>query len=509
MRSRALIDRSTNHLGAVNAVPSSRARPLQGATAIALVASVAVSVALIGLLVSAPQAMSEDGPLLVDRLARAERPVLWYHAAYLPLGWLLMRLPAVDGALFALLLVSAACSVAALGFAASAARRVGGAAWLPVVVLLASPGWWVNGSRVEVHGCQLMGAAMLLWAICAPVLVERDAARSDRRRALVWLALAGFVALTMHRTNLGLLPVAALWWLGRIEWRRLFGAGAVLALGAVLGSVANRLSGLLPSSGGDGGNRWLIENFRNPFTWEFVHAELLAMWAAPLVALVLGVALGGARARRLVAGALPLFAFFVWFGVRTTGGYFSGVSVVFAVAGAAAVPALTRWSRGTSARSVATAVVAVASAVGTWHGIRASWSSERFELEAIATARVDHYLAHLELPVDIVLFDPREQSVTGRVPGLHTHNIFGEIVEAVPRGVGPEEYAREIAADARDLLAKRGRLALDGGWREWAAVDPRIASYMLAVEDVLSAELATRWVGGEGVLLVVESPASD
>lgn len=463
-------------------------------------AFVAIAFVLVAALASAPQALTEDGPLLVDQLVRAEGLARWYHAAYLPIGQALSRLPGVDGEVHALALASALASVGALALAAAATRRLGGAPWIAVGLLLGSSAWWVNASRVEVHGQQLLGAAVLVWAAADPALFG---SRRRAGRAACLLLLAGWLAVISHRTNVALIAVPFCLWIGRGSLGRVACLTAAVALGGALGEVTNRAMGVLRSE--RGGATWLMENFRKPFSWEFVVDELVVAWLAPLLVGVLCVAAAAREGRsgaRLVAGALPLLCFFLWFGVWTSGGYFGSAMLVFAIAAAVSAPRLRRRT----GLAVLVAVPAVLSVVaGVVHGVNTSWSEARHAFDALATERVDHYRAHLELPVHVVQFAPDQQSVTGRVSGLVSHNLFGEMVDLGRAGATPQAYAQRTVEFARELVSGGERLALDGSWRAWGDVDPRVALYMDALESAFVDELDAEWVGGEGVLLLVDA----
>lgn len=490
---------------------------------------VVASIAFVAVLSSAPQALSEDGPHLVEQLVLADGIARWYHAAYLPLAQALGALPFVAGEVHALAAASALASVAALAFAAATARRLGGSAWVPVLLLVGSSGWWVNAARVEVHGQQLFGAALLLWAAARFVADERRPARATTSAAgaCAVLAVAAFVATISHRTNPGLLPVVALLWWRRVPFGRAAGGVACLGAGLLAGVLANDAAGIL--RGGSEGDLWLIETFRTSFTWEFLLDELLAPWAAPLFGGVFAIAFGGATARRLVVGALPLLAFFVWFGISTAGGYFGGVALALSVAAGVA------WSRfagatvegsqlaasqyasdedrapSSSAQSVGSsapfagprrAVVAcgllvalVFSLGGATVGARTLWSESRRSFDALARERVERLCDGLELPIHVVVFEPDRQTVTGRVHGLVAHNLVDELIILVEAGATPAGFAERTMTFVREVVEGGERIAIDGGWREWGALDPRVGAYMTAIEDAFRANFEVRECG--------------
>ncbi|QDU83935.1 hypothetical protein Pla163_10360 [Planctomycetes bacterium Pla163] len=453
-----------------------RLRRLAGSVALVLLAV---------LLAAAPTALDEDGPALVDRLAYANGwPTVWYHAAYLPMGWFFDQVVPGVGALRALQIASAVSAVLALWFVHRAARDLGGSGCLALIALAASPGWWVNGSRVEVHAVQMLGAGLLVWVLAR----RRDRALRESTTDLVLLAAACAFAVAAHRSNIGLLLAVPLVGAVRSGWRAALPATVVAGVGALAGEWLNALYPFAVQGGSLGGSMWLLSEFHSDFDLEFLMDEIVRPWF-PILALV-GVALfrrPGREALALGASALPLLLAFAWFAVPTSGGYFAGPLVLVATA------AGSTFARGRSLGVVGAALVGVVAAAGLWLGVGTIHGPERAALADVGRARFELASAHLPDGGYVLSVDLSRQTLSGRDDELLEYNLAIDL-EALIAADGSTTALVERVMRTAHALHDDGRvLAIDRGWRPLVPFEARIGTCM----GELEARFATEFEGVE------------
>jgi len=462
----------------VNGALGARPEAGDGRRAPRLVAAAAC--ALLGVTVAlwlrshATNALDDDGPGLVWLFALAgDSHPGWHHAAYAYAVALVRRVfdePA-NGALLWTSALGAGAGAAV--FALLLARqRVGPSALaIGVAGLLVSPGFVSNGTRVEVHGTQVLGCALLLVAL-APR--PRAPVAGDGPR----LALGAFAAATLHSSSLLLLPGCAL-----LVWARAAGGERVRrAAPGLVGLVAGGLAAL--GANAFEASRGLARTHGNPVDLLAIFAgdasigafvdEVVEPWSAAWVAVAALVVLlrprPAAYAPWLVAAAAPVVLLGPT-GIDSDGGYYAG-SVLFAAFGAvAASPRSAASSRPAAPPWRRVAAVALA-LLGAWHGARNSEALVHSTARAEAAAyRADRFaLASAALPDGgaFVQVEAVYQPISGLAPDLFEILLYVDVVQGAERGLDADTVF-ERATQELDLHAAAGRtLALWTGWRAFA-----------------------------------------
>lgn len=485
-----------HHSRLTRAVSRQRLQQLAGCLLLAL---------LLAALAAAPAALDEDGPALVDRLAYAHgRPTVWYHAAYLPLGWLVDRVVPGLGALRALHVASALAAVLALWFVQRAARALGGSGWLAPIALASSPGWWVNGSRVEVHAVQMLGAALLVWALARRWRRDERGAMGD----LLMLALACVVAVAAHRSNLGLLLAVPALRAARHGWRATLPACAAAALGALAGTWLNGLYPFAVNGGTLGGSLWLLSEFHTDFSIGFLVDDILWSWF-PVLALA-GVALlrrPDRSALVLAASALPLFLAFAWFAVPTSGGYFAGPLVLVATAAGSSLGGGrtlgTARLGAVGLGAVGLGLGALVAALGTALGAGAAYGSQRVALAEVGGARFAAASERLPDGGYVITVDLSRQTLSGRDEDLLEYNLAIDLEALFAADGSTSALVDRVMETARALHAEGRVLAIDRGWRPLVAFEPRIGTCMVEMEARFTTEFEGVTASPDEAFLVV------
>ncbi|WP_145186488.1 protein O-mannosyl-transferase family [Planctomycetes bacterium Pla163] len=457
-------------------------------------------------------ALDEDGPGLVrDVTLHTDSLFSYYHVAYGAFGRLVAR--GLDGhVLSALLWTSAGAAGLCIALFARAALHVGGVVRcvLATTALFASAGLWTQATRVEVHAMQAVGAAALL------VAATRHVGTVNVRGAVL-LALAAALALPCHSSNLLLLP--GVWWIAArrgdreltVPLRNAVLAAAALATGAAVGWWINSLSTMSGESGPTGNVRYLVEHYFTGFSTAHLSNELLIPWGVALVvtaALVLRTLVqrlresdGRPTARLFLpffAAALPGLAFFLVYGIPTSGGYFVS-PVVFLLAGAAAIGPDPRGAALVPVERVRVAALALGIAAAGAFGVHAVLTAPaRLANEAIGDARFDAVRALAPAGGILVGAHLDLQLINGRDPRFTHSEVAEALTPAILGGAPPERFARRFARLGTEIGASGTTIVIDRGWMDLAAQYPPFTAYMQAIEAAIGETYAlepAQWNG--------------
>lgn len=428
-------------------------------------------------------ALDDDGPGLAWMFALAgDSHPGWHHAAY---AYVVLALDALLGDSMNGTLLWVSASGAALGAAlfAIALLRLGAGPLATSIVslgLVASPAFVSNATRIEVHGTQVLGCAVLLWAVASR-------ARSTARAGIgdgACLALGAFVAATLHSSSLLLVPGCALLLVARADASaRLRSWGAAL-LGLVVGSSAALVANALEAG------RGIARTHANPVELFGVFAgddtlgeqlrslsvEVLEPWSAAWVSLLALTILRPPRLRPLLpwlVAAAPAIVLLGPTGIDSDGGYYVG-SFMFLAGGvvAAFAPGSTA-SRPVPAPRLA-AVVGIA-ASGVWFGGAESLAilegDSRTELAAYRGQRLATARAALPDGGVYVQVDWLFQPICALERDLFEIPVYVDVEEGARQGLDPDVvFAR--AMDELAIHTAAGRpLAWWTGWRALAPAD--------------------------------------
>ena len=454
-----------------------RSRVRRGARIALVVAFAAAAATLFRAL--AVECLEEDGPILVELAAGCHAGAAsWYHAAYMPFGALVEWFVGTGRSLDALLWSSAIAAALGVTVVALAWWSRSGAGLVPLVALVCSPGLVVQATRLEVHALQFLGAAILMYAVCGPA-----------PRSLGRLFAAALIALVCHRTHLGLVPGVA--WLaasmataGRQQWAAL----AVVA-GAVAGHMLNLLAFQAPTNTVSFDVSLVLDYWEGPSA-EHVWRELVVPWFPVLLLVAFHATRFDRRSLPFAAATLPLAVFFSFFGVGTSGGYFTGVCV-FAAAAVADVrtrrPA-TRVERSANQRrgpALADAVCLATSIVGIAVGVSHVRAPHRFALELMGEQRHAAALAVLPRGGVFVSVDPSYQSAAGRTPGLEEFNLAVGLASSIAIEADPGDWARHASEIVGEHIALGREMAFDREWIAFAALEPRLTGFLGPLETLM------------------------
>ncbi len=464
-------------------------------------------------------ALIDDGPQLVAMLANAaDGPPVYYHAAYLPLGWLAAALGAYPP-IAALLWASAASAGVGLGLAVIALRRLtpGARAWPFALALAGSPGLWVAATYVEVHATQFFGAALLL----VTALAARGAAPPS---AMALLAAGLTVAIACHNSNLSL-ALGAVWIAAAApgaEWRPPGRAVLWCTLGALIGCLAGMaLNGLSPLAGGEtsgqvaGIARLLTEFYKGP-SLNFMVQEWVFPWLPCLVATACiafaakGAAghswreSGAARSAPFLVAALPGCALFLVQGIETLGGYFVSSSL-FLVAGAAAAQGAHPTGAGAGRRLLSAAVPSacllaiplIADGVNSERRAHKAW---------LAETRRDAALALLPRGGWVVDLVPHGQTLLAWDTKRREVPLELWLSMAQTHGIPPERAAAEWEQGLELLATRELPLLVHGSFDDLGESAPELEPYAAAAKAALEQHYTLEPIEFRGMPLLLGHP---
>lgn len=414
-----------------------------------VVASVAFGLAL----VLATDALLDDGPQLVEELARPGGLPLWFHVLYLPVAKLLVGLGAMPDR--ALLLVSALATGLLVGCAHASAFVVTGRRGVALATSLAvalCPGVARHATFVEVHALHAAAVASVVLAVVAA---------HGRERLVPWLVGAGAaVTVLTHRSAALVAPALALVATAALQQhatanafrRASLGTGLGLLLGYVADELLHRAFGgppLLESL-------FQVRNASNAPSLGHAFHELVV----PLGALWLGAFGFGGSARPLLRLA-PLAALLghgvpvVLSAIPTQGGYCLGAAPLLALGFALLLAQCraTRW-RVLFAAAVVWSLVGAASAFT---------DPVRRELAAVRRQRLDLVRSSLPNGGTVFGFEPRRQHVEGALPAVTEVDGFFWSTQMAIFGMSSEASAERLR-ERLDEALQRGPVLWTAEW---------------------------------------------
>lgn len=320
------------------------------------------------------------------RLVEAS-PQPYYNVLYVTLGWLVHRglRPLLGWEAFeALRWMSLVCAAASAAVAARLARRAGWGArgqlgWGALFAL--TPGVWFFAQTVEVHGLQILGAALATEL----ALVARG---RERRIAIALVAAAALLVVLTHATAVLFVPALLALAQGAdasrgvpVE-RLLRGKGLLWTLGSTALAAAvvwflafrvERSPWLRPVQAPVGFGVAYLERLRDDPLFgpgemlSYVVDELVRPSGLLLPAALLGLFVAGRRrgAFGFLALLVPYFVLFLQSGVREGGGYFTTLYPLMLWLGAATCARL-RLPRGAPFAAAVAAMLLLAQGLLAW-----------------------------------------------------------------------------------------------------------------------------------------------
>ncbi len=442
-------------------------------------------------------ALDEDGPGFLYSVSVAQGILPYHHVGYLELARTLKDW-VFDGAAFpALLFASALCGGLGLGLFVFIALREGSRrrTWQLGAALASSPALWVQSTRVELHSAQLLGGVLILASASLAVSASRP------MRALL-LAVGCAAAVPLHATNLLLVPGAV--WIGARRARNTHRTDVATALWCILGAAVGCWVGTSINSVGRGeattgfvGDAFaLVTHFFSGASLDFVVRELIQPWFPVVVVALLLLA---RRPRRLVpalpflAAAVPGLVFFVVFGVPTTGGYFTSVLAALALAAnvASGAPQGTDTARDTPLeRALTTGAVIAFVALGAWRSHARLNAPLRIEREQISIERAARLVELLPEGGWLVCVETHGQSGSGRDELRFEIELSEFLGVAIVQGAPVTTVADRMAPALARAASEGTPIVLAEGWRQLAALDPRLEPHMLALITTLEQHYA-------------------
>ena len=417
-----------------------------------VVTSLAVAlVAVVAALALATEALLDDGPQLVEELARPGGLPLWFHVLYLPVAKLLVGLGATPER--ALLLVSALAAGVLVGSAHASAFVVTGRRGVALATSLAvalCPGVVRHATFVEVHALHAAAVAVVVLAIVAA---------HGRARLVLGLLVAGAATTVLtHRSAALVAPALALVATAALQqggvpnaFRR---AGAATGLGLLLGYAADEL--LHRAFGGPPllESLFQVRNAANAPSLGLTFHELIV----PLGALWLG-AIGDGRTALRFAPLLALLGHgvpVVLAAIPTQGGYCLGAVPLLAL-GLAQQGARhgTWWWR---------TLFASALALSAFGAFAALTDPVRTEFAAMRRQRLELVRRCLPDGGTVFGFEPRRQHVTGALPGVNEVDAFFWSTQMAIVGMSSEASAERLR-ELLDAALQRGAVLWTAEWR--------------------------------------------
>jgi hypothetical protein len=430
----------------------------------------------------------------------------WYHALYMPAAGLLGRV--LDGLTPPQVLKALAAGCGALGAACAYVlarlwRAPPTAALLAAALLALSPGYWFFATTVEVHTLHAVCVGLCALAVLA----------APWRRPLVAAALAactlpilfpshqsalllgpGFVALAQHARSLrGLAP---------LRWRTLLlGVGPMYLAGMLAGIPLAAWLCRRPVTGLLGGTHVALEEFQQGFSV----GDTWTGWLQPL-GLLLPIALAGVFGGRFarwslaapLAFVLPSALFFVLWGLPERGGYTLGSSMFLVVLAAAGL------SRPGSGARWLGALALAAQAAWAFTALRAydapEWGARLRERRQAIVEAIGERGGVISLNITF-------QYIEAALPDVVELSLVTELVGALDRGEGPEQFIAAVEPRLESFLARPDfAVVLDQSHRPTLE---RVAPLALSYDAALQAWLAQRCrlvpvAGSEWPLLLVE-----
>ena len=287
----------------------------------------------------------------------------------------------------------------------------------------------------------------------------------------------GFVALAQHARELrGLSP---------LRWRTLlfavgplFLAGMLAGIPLAAGLCGRPLSDLLV------GTRGSVEEFHQGFSM----VDVWSGWLQPL-GLLLPFALAGACAGRLgtwslaapLVLVLPSAAFFVLWGLPERGGYTLGSSMFLAVLAGAWMSRPERGVRWLGALALALQAAWGCAALRAYDA--PEWGARQRERRAAIVHAIGERGG-------VISFNVSFQYIEAVLPDVVELSLISELVSALGRGEGPQEFLQAAKPRLESLLAREDcAVVLD---RSHRPTFERVAPLALAYDAALETWLAER-----------------